>query len=61
MKMTGTLIRCRHCERRIQWVDGVGWLHPDPRIYFVPWVEPQCEEAEPGTSIVVEVVPRHLA
>lgn len=42
--------RCRNCGRRIEDVDGVGWLHPDDRIYFVPQLEPKCENAEPGTG-----------
>lgn len=42
-----TLAKCRHCQRRIEEVEGVGWLHPDPNVYWVPAVEPQCASAEP--------------
>jgi hypothetical protein len=38
---------CRHCHRTIEWVDGVGWIHIDTRVYFVPEVEPKCDAAEP--------------
>jgi hypothetical protein len=38
---------CRHCHRTIEWVDGVGWIHVDTRVYFVPGIEPKCDAAEP--------------
>lgn len=49
----GEMKRCRNCHRAIQRVDGVGWLHPDPRIYFVAQVEPRCEEAVPDDSVLM--------
>jgi hypothetical protein len=41
------VIRCRTCHRRVERVDGVGWLHVETRVYFVPALEPKCDVAEP--------------
>ena len=40
--------KCQHCGREIEHVEGVGWLHVDQRIYWMPQIEPQCAKAEPA-------------
>lgn len=39
---------CIKCRRSVEWLEGIGWLHVDARVYFGPQVESACDAAEPA-------------